>query len=224
MVRGIFYNSKKSLCSIYESGKMCYEALNRSNIFTLDYSEDRNIDYNYDFIIYNQHFTVNNWITKDIVKNFNKPIFCIVTEIAFDDNIISCCPSYFTGYIVLDPTVQDRDNIYGFCRPLEDILCGTYVETNIPIIGSFGFATAGKEWHKIVEIVQNEFTEAYIRFNIPKATYVSSETHNILINEMNYNINKIKSPKIIIEITHNELTKQELIEWCSKNTINIFIT
>ena len=35
-MRGIFYNSVKKLCSIWESGRMCYEALKNSNAYVLD--------------------------------------------------------------------------------------------------------------------------------------------------------------------------------------------
>ena len=42
-MKGIFYNSQKSLCSIWESGKMCYDALKKSNKYNLDYSEEKKI-------------------------------------------------------------------------------------------------------------------------------------------------------------------------------------
>jgi hypothetical protein len=34
MKTGIFYNSSTSACSIFESGKMCYEALKGSSKYT----------------------------------------------------------------------------------------------------------------------------------------------------------------------------------------------
>ena len=39
-MKGIFYNSKKSVCSIHESGIMCYNILKKSSKFILDYSEE----------------------------------------------------------------------------------------------------------------------------------------------------------------------------------------
>ena len=72
-MRGIFYNSKNALCSIWESGKMVYDCLSKSNLYDLDYSEEFKLDYSYDFIIINQHFTVNNWIKEDMIQKFNKP-------------------------------------------------------------------------------------------------------------------------------------------------------
>ena len=78
MKNGIFYNSKKSQCSIYESGLMCYNALKQSNKYTLDYTEDWFIDNMYDFAIFNQHQCVNNWITQGVLKKFNGKKYCIV--------------------------------------------------------------------------------------------------------------------------------------------------
>ena len=113
-MRGIFYNSKQSLCSIWESGKMCYNALKDSDIYFLDYLEEEQntIDISYDFAIFNQHNTVNNWVNENIIRTFNKPTFCIVTEVSFSSNPINFSPSYFSHYIVLDPTIKETHNWY----------------------------------------------------------------------------------------------------------------
>jgi hypothetical protein len=104
--RGVFYNSKKSMCSIWESGKMCYDSLKESDKYTLDYSEETFLDNSYDFAIFNQHFTVNNWMSQDILQKFQKPTFCVVTEVNFGVNPVASSPDYFDHYIVLDSTIQ----------------------------------------------------------------------------------------------------------------------
>jgi hypothetical protein len=71
-MRGIFYNSKQALCSIWESGKMCYNVLNKSDKYTLDYSEDCFLDCSYDFAIFNHHFITNNWINKEMIDELKK--------------------------------------------------------------------------------------------------------------------------------------------------------
>lgn len=224
-MRGIFYNSKKALCSIWESGKMCYDALQKSEKYTLDYSEEQVLDSSYDFIVYNQHFHVNNWITEKMVKTYGKIIFCIVTEVGLTGSPIRSSPNYFSHYIVLDPTIVEQDNIHSFGRPIEDFELSTENKINydIPNIFSFGFSTNGKEWHKIVELVQSEYDKANIHFNIPKATYVPEEMFK---NEINKIYNNCKSiivkPGIFLKITFDDLSKDELIHLCSKQTINCF--
>jgi hypothetical protein len=229
-MKGIFYNSTKALCSIWESGKMCYDALKKSNMYTLDYSEEKQIyDYNeYDFIIFNYHISVNNWITEEMLNKFNKPNFAIITEVYLNgENPISTYfnAHFFKYYIILDPTIKETSEIFAFVRPIEnyEITPHSYVSTDIPEIFSFGFATNGKEWHKIVELVQQDFDVANIHFNIPKGTHVNDNTHNENIKSIYDNINKILfKPEIKFKLTNDELSKAELIEICSKKTINCF--
>ena len=220
-MRGIFYNSKESLCSIWESGKMCYDALNKSGKFTLDYSEEKKLDTSYDFAVFNQHNTVNNWMTFEQIHAFGKPTFCIVTEVSFNQSPIYGIPPFFQHYIVLDPTIKESHNIHGFGRPLEDFdnLKQPYIDREIPKIGSFGFATHGKDWHKIIECVQNEFDNAEIYFNIPQGTYIPNSMHNELINNIYSTIIK---PGIKLTVTHDNMSKYELMQFCSQNTINCF--
>jgi hypothetical protein len=189
----------------------------------MEYSEEHTFNETYDFAVVNHHYWVNNWITQEMVQQFGKPVFCIVTEVTFGEHPMGMTPNFFTGYLVLDPSIKDTDNMWGFPRPLEqaDLV---YKPTEIPIIGSFGFATGGKDWHKIMELVNNEFDHAIIRFNIPKGTYVQDETHNENINQIREQALTILTKQgISFELTHNNYTKPELIEWCSKNTINVFL-
>ena len=183
--RGIFYNSRKSLCSIWESGKMCYDALKNSTNYSLVYSEDTNLDNSYDFAIFNEHFLVNYWMTSDMIKKFNKPTFCVVTEVTFGNNPIGSSPDYFGHYIVLDSTIRETNKIHAFGRPIEDFDLSSInsdpADDNIPKIFSFGFATPGKEWHKIVEAVQNEYDTAKIHFNIPDGTHVGKVIHDSVL-------------------------------------------
>ena len=225
--RGIFYNSKKSLCSIWESGKMCYDALKNSTNYSLAYSEETTLDNSYDFAIFNQHFSVNNWISLEIIKKFNKPTFCIVTEVTFGNNPVGSSPDYFGHYIVLDPTIRETNRIHAFGRPIEEFDLSNRnsepTDNNIPKIFSFGFATPGKEWHKIVEAVQNEYDVANIHFNIPMGTHVGKETHQTHLMDIRVKCKHIlRKPGIGLRITLDNLTKTELIKLCSTKTLNCF--
>jgi hypothetical protein len=221
--KGIFYNGKKAVCSIYESGVMVYNCLKDSNNYDLFYSEKEEFDLNYDFAIVNQHNITNNWIKEIHIKIFNKPIFCVVTEVGLkENNLLEHPPKFFTAYILLDSSVKDKNNIYGFPRPLENYKFENEKINPIPIVGSFGFATPGKRWDKIIIETQKSFDEAIIRFNIPYATYVPGNEEKIkAVKDMCNGI--ITKPKIKLEITHNTLSKEELLNWCRENTINCFL-
>ncbi len=89
------------------------------------------------------------------------------------------------------------------------------------IVGSFGLATFGKHWELIVEEVNKEFDIAKIRFNIPFATFVPDSKQRV---EMIAGAckDRITKPGITLEITSNVMSRQELVDWCSENTINCF--
>lgn len=221
-MKGIFYNSQSAICSIYESGKMVYEALSKSDRYQLDYTEDNNFRNDYDFFVVNQHVTVNNWITPSMAQSFKGIKFCVVTEVNHNGNPIGNIPGYFDYYIVLDPTIIDTDNVFGFPRPIEQSEISEYVDRGFPIVGSFGFATSGKDWHKIVEYVQQEFDDALIRINIPHATYVQNNEDQInIIRERCKQV--ISKPGIKLELTSDYMDKEALIRWCSENTLNCFM-
>jgi len=219
--RGLFINSKKSICSIYESGYMCYQSLLKSEKFILDYTDEKNIPPGYDFYIFNYHHITNNWITKNYIdNNYRGKTFCIVTEVSNETNNMPLTPQIFDYYILLDPTIIDSNNIFGFPRPLEIMDIDNYIDNNIPIIGSFGMFTAGKRWDLIINGVQNEFDKAIIKFNIPYGDYVND---NSKIEEFKKTLHSlIKKPEIKLEITSNYMDKKDLIKWCSQNTLNCF--
>jgi hypothetical protein len=224
-MRGIFYNSKKALCSIWESGIMCYNTLKHSTKYTLDYSEDCNLDFSYDFAIFNEHHHTNKWISEEMIHNFNKPTFCIVTEVAFSSNIIRFNSPFYSNYIVIDPTINETEKIHSFCRPIEDFNIPNDIVINydIPFIFSFGFATLGKEWYKIVELVQKDYDNANIHFNIPRGTFIPEQMHITEINKIKDECkNILKKPGIKLKITQDNLSKDELLTLCSKSTINCF--
>lgn len=227
-MKGIFYNSQKSLCSIYSSGIMCYDVLKNSTLYTLFYSEKQGggIDYTSDFIVVNYHPVVCKWIKETDLKTYKGKTFCIVTEVGlYTNDVAPVTPKIFDHYIIIDPTVKEKNNIHAFPRPLIECIVPPYIPKTIPIIGSFGFATEGKNWGQIIEKVFHEFDEAIIRFNIPKATHVPNSIYNKIINEIKSASRILRcKPKIKFELTfHSFQTQQDIVNWCAQNTINIFL-
>lgn len=230
MKHGIFYNSLNvGMCSIYEVGKLCYEALSYSKHFTLDYTEETTlVDGNYDFIIINQHFAVCNWITQDIINKFKGNKFCIVSEINLSRDKRSdpapTTPKIFDHYIILDPTISETECFHPFPRPIpryDDDFDQTMPK--IPIIGSFGLMTPGKNWGLLIKLVEKEFETAIIRLNLNKASIAPEIYYVNIMNEINNAITEIKNPHIKVEISNYNFTQKELVSWCAQNTINVFL-
>lgn len=230
MKRGLFYNSLRGTCSIWETGRMCYEALKTSSYYNLEYSEAKKWEPGYDFYVVNWHHATCNWIKEDTIKACSVPTFAIVTEVCYDvtKTVTSLsCPG-FTKYMVLDPTVTENSSTLAFTRPLEFVDLDKQPritrqdELECPLIGSFGFATDGKEWHKIIEAVQAEYNSAVIRLNIPHATFVPNNARRI--QDVKAKCQAVtRKPGIRLEITERLMNPEELVKWCEENTLNIFL-
>lgn len=231
-MKGLFINSQKGVCSIYEVGYMSYDILKRSSKYTLDYVDVQPPDLgfgSYDFIIINYHFATNKWMDATFVAKCKCPVIALVLEVGFDDPL-SKTPHFFDHYLVLDPSLAPSDKMTVLPRPLDTFPSSAadnnnnhnnHNNNNIPVIGSFGFATDGKKWHEIVECVNKDFDEAIIRFNIPHATFVPSNGTRIKAIE-NACKQKITKPGISLEITSENFSRQQLVDWCAQNTINCF--
>lgn len=224
-MRGLFYNTQKAQCSIYESGLMAFKALARSSNYTIDYvemPEPLPNDYTgYDFIVLNWHHYTMQQVTEAMVTAIPIRKYTVVTECAPDNPIPQTPATWFDGYLVLDPTAKDTGNIWSMPRPLEEFNPGPKRMTYpIPTFGSFGFATAGKRFDLLIQQVNAEFDRARIRINIPVATYVDLAAPYALANTLRTVTCK---PGIELIITHDYLSKQELIQWCSENDLNVFL-
>jgi hypothetical protein len=92
---------------------------------------------------------------------------------------------------------------------------------DIPVIGTFGLATHGKHFDKLLYHINDNFDEAIIRINIPHATYVPADIETQILDNIIEHSKKIKRT-IKVELTRKYMTNTELIEWCSENTINCF--
>jgi len=227
MLKGLFLNSPEAHCSIHESGKMIYNALKLSDKYTLDYIEidanNRTIPDTYDFLAFNYHPYVMGWLNTATVKNLPGLKITFVLEALPNNPFPMCPPNDFDIYCVLDPTMNIPDHrVHAFPRPLEPSRVKSFVDPDIPTIGTFGFATPGKGFELVVSAVNKEFDKAIVRINIPIATHIGTKQAGYAeyLADICY---KTAKEGIDVRITHNYMTKQQLIYWCSKNTLNCFL-
>jgi hypothetical protein len=233
-LKGLFLNTKRASCSIYESGLMIYKALSLSALYHLDYLEidqdDCNISSKYDFYVFNYHHTAMGWLdTSKLKKKLSGLKATLVLEISPNDPFILCPKNDFDVYCAIDPTINiDNKRVYSFPRPLEtfeNII--SYEDKEIPVIGTFGFATVGKGFELVVEAVNHEFEEAIIKINIPPALYADGICWNL--HKRNYAeylgdlCKKVANPNIQVIVSYDYMSKEDLIHWCSQNTLNCFL-
>lgn len=226
-LKGLFINNSKAQDSIYESGIMVYNCLRLSDKYRIDYAEvdenNRGLSLEYDFYFFNYHPATMHWLDTRKLKKIKKVMITMVLEVAPGDPFVLCPKNHFHAYCVLDPTIHsDNKTVFSFPRPLEKIeLAPTSNYETVPTIGSFGFATKGKGFQHVVEAVNKEFDKAVIRINIPFGDFVpESEKYAKFLGQLC----KDKAKEgIEVRVTHNYMSKPELIEWCSNNTLNCFL-
>ena len=225
--KGLFINNCKAQDSIYESGVMVFNALKLSDKYQLDYveisAEKNDIPTGYHFYFFNYHPSTMQWLDTSCIKHLTGLKVTMVLEILPNDPFVLCPDNHFDAYVVLDPTITHKNKkVFAFPRPLEKIhFIPQHQPNEIPVIGTFGFATKGKGFQHVVEAVNKEFDKAIIKINIPFGNFVpDSENYASFLAKTC--IEKAK-PGIEVVVTHDYLSKEELIKWCAANTLNCFL-
>ena len=124
-----------------------------------------------------------------------------------------------------DPTNTDT-RYFNLTRPIPEYNAPFLYKDNLyPIIGSFGFGLGGKGFGRVVETVCQQLETAHIRLRIPYAHFGDSNgdgarwwaqhCRNLLAA---YN-----KPNITLEISHDLLPQDELLDWLYGNDINCFL-
>jgi len=226
--KGLFVNCRQAQDSIFESGLMVYNCLKYSDQYNLDYQEidveNRSIKLGYDFYFFNYHPATMSWLqTSKLKKELGGLVITMILEILPNDPFVMCPDSHFHGYCVLDPTIKSRNKkVYSFPRPLEEAKnLPDYVPNEIPVIGSFGFATKGKGFTHVVDAVNKEFDKAIVKINIPYGDFVpNSDAYAKRLSDLC----KQRAKKgIEVIVTHDYMSKDDLIKWCRSNTLNCFL-
>jgi glycosyltransferase involved in cell wall biosynthesis len=212
---------------------MIYEALSLSDYFTLDYKEinqdNRKISVDYDFFAFNYHPRPMGWLNTRHLSKLPGLKITFVLEVAPNNPFVLCPSNDFDIYCALDPTLKINDTrIFSFPRPLEPpLVLENYSEPEIPVIGSFGFATPGKGFELLIDAVNREFDRAIVRINIPQGTFADDWTWKLQRRDYTEYLgelcNHVAKKGIEVQITHEYMTKAQLIQWCSHNTLNCFL-
>lgn len=226
MLKGLFINNKKAKDSIHESGYMVYECLKLSQKYELDYIEideqNRNIHTGYDFYFFNYHPVTMKWLNTKKLKKHLSTVITMILEVLPGDAFVMCPEKDFNIYCALDPTIPSKKNLYAFPRPLEKVnTILPEVNNEIPVIGTFGFATRGKGFEHVVEAVNKEFDKAIIRINIPFGDFVpDSKEYSDYLTDLCI---KTAKPGIEVRVTHDFMSKEDLVKWCASNDLNCFL-
>lgn len=236
MRTGLYVNNKKEQCGVYEFGKGIGNLLATSAKYKFHYCECDSFDelknvyrkVKPDIIIYNYHPTTMAWVERK--NRFSVPITFRFQAVhvgtiheVYQQAADEANNSIFDFHIAPDPTLLLKNQlVYKTGRLLP--IYPKYSEDNniIPVIGSFGFATAGKGFEKIIIQVQKEFNEAVIRLNIPFSTFCDNNGARAI--KLAQECKELIYKKTIdLQINHDYLEDEELISFLSANSINVFL-
>lgn len=225
--RGLFLNPSLAQCGIYESGRMIFECLAKSDRYTIDYVEvdesHREIGSSYEFYAFNYHNITMAWLDTKQLGLLKAPKITFVLEVSPGNPFVYCSPDDFDAYCVIDPTLRPAaPRVYAFPRPIEkaqsELVATTEKRT---IIGTFGFATIDEGFERVVAAVSDEFEQAIVRINIPFATY--ADESRAYANELGARCLSMMRDGLEVVVTHDYFDKQELVAWCQQNTLNCFL-
>lgn len=233
-ITALFLNSPRAQCSIHESGKMVFEAVQDSQHFDWDYVDlDQTFvssERPYSVALFNYHPGTMPWLNLAEIQRLRCFTATMILE-TLPGSAFPMCPSdVFQLHLAIDPTIPEVDgHTYALPRPLaslhQPVDAGPLPD--VPRIGTFGFGTPGKGFERVVDAVNREFDRAIVRINLPRADFADS-THAALhgMPYVQYLIDlmrRVAKPGVDIEATHHFFTQAQLIDWCRGNDINIFL-
>jgi len=227
----LFISHKKQQCGVYQFGLGVSKALEASRRFSFRYVECNDVesfvtaveDARPAAIIYNHHPATMPWLSRDLIRRFKLVHLGVMHETtqALADGANS---DLFDYHIAPDPTLLLRNPIVFKTGRLVPRYQGRQQgpEPPAPVVGSFGFGTQGKGFQRLILKVQEDFDHATIRLRIPfsaffdadgaKARAIGEECRGLIV-----------KPGIELELHHDFLSQDDLMDFLAGNSINAFL-
>jgi hypothetical protein len=233
----LFISHSQKQCGVHEFGKNIAEALRNSTRYNFTYVECSGIPQLYQVvathqpvaIIYNYHPSTMPWLTRKVIHTFRLPLNrkIKVPQIGIQHEVTQQWAdridnTLFDYHIGPDPTLLLKNPIVFKTGRLIVEYPNHFPVPEVPVIGSFGFATANKGFEELVGAVQKDYDKAIIRFNIPSADFGDKEGSNArkIADDCRRLIVK---PGIELKITHDFFSRSQLMEFLASNTVNVFL-
>ncbi|HXY53899.1 MAG TPA: class I SAM-dependent methyltransferase [Nitrospirota bacterium] len=225
----LFISHSQQRCGVYQFGLNIANVLKNSKKYNIIYQECSNPDeflavehkYTPAAIIYNHYTSTMPWLNRKITRKINAAHIGIIHEIT-QEVADSARSSLFQYYITPDPTLLLNNPIVFKTGRLIPKYMNEYVLPVTPTIGSFGFGTQGKGFEKLISTVQQEFDEAIIKLHIPYAAFgdPTGSSAQAIVRRCKDSIYK---PGIRLEVSHNFLEKEQLLNFLAQNSLNAFL-
>lgn len=224
----LFVSDFSRRCGVYQHGLNTYQVLSRSQRFQFVYVECCSSSYgpielfralalhNPAAVIYNWHRTTMPWLS-DVLYQCMQSSFPALRHATIVHEEMPPF-SWMDAFIHLDPSREEAAPHFPVVRPIPKYTPKPMRAQNV--IGTFGFASQHKNYTRIVQQVNQEFSTATIRYHVPPTDYGDrkGELARSIMNECR----RLAKPGIRIEVNHTFLDHEALLDWLSENSVNCF--
>jgi len=227
----LFVNTQKKQCGVHQYGINLFNLLSEANDFKSDYCTINSVEdldkivEKYDIMICNYHWsTTTKAFSPSLDKRYHGGrmvcLFHDFYQIPLDKLTGN---NFYDTFIIGDPTLDPRSGFSGFGRILTEFK-GQPRKNQIPTFGSLGFNMSGKAFYKIVNLVQQQYDEAIININVPPNDAIQEETDKTIeaTPQMQMLRSSITKPGIKLNLTHDFMDQEQMIQFLANNDLNIF--
>ena len=221
----LFVTHKQKVCGVHEFGISVANALKKSAKYEFIYAECSSPEELLAFvskeqphaIIYNYYCTTLPWVEKELLNQLNIPSLGIMHEVS-QEAADSADTSLFDYHIAPDPTLATKNPIVFKTGRLIPKYTNEFTPPSVTTIGSFGFASHGKGFERLIIAVQEEFDDAIIRLHIPSGDFINADVKEVVQRCERL----IVKPGIKLIATHEFLERPQLFDFLAQNTLNAF--
>ena len=221
----LFVTHKEKQCGVHEYGISIADAVKKSAQYSFVYAECSTPQ---EFsatvetvrpaaIIYNYYPSTLPWFDKKLLDTFDIPHLEIMHEVT-QQAADSADASFFDYHIAPDPTLVVNNPIVFKTGRVIPPYTNRFDLPAVTTIGTFGFATAGKGFERLIIAVEEEFDEAIIRLHVPTGDFAAFDCKDVAHRCQELIVKR----GIKLIVTHEFLEKNQLLDFLAQNTLNAF--
>ncbi|GHU05223.1 hypothetical protein FACS1894205_4820 [Alphaproteobacteria bacterium] len=174
-----------------------------------------------DIAIYNYHPMTLDFLSRSDITRSGKPAIGILHEFDYL-NAVGALADLFRYRIAPDPSLCSRaPGLWTVPRIIPQMVVKT-PKNDLPTIGTFGFATGGKNFEEIIAFAARHFEHSRVRMHIPGSDYC--DANGELARKVFESCGKQFNRRVELEFSTDFLSLDELISsFLAGNDLNLFL-
>jgi hypothetical protein len=233
-MKALFLNAdaSKQRCAIYQAGLIYSDAFKLCKELEITYAEispgcKMPDPRPYDAVIFNyQHVSMSmlpprylDDCKKKIGFLYEARLYPLLSPTHFGN---VACGAIFDHVITPDPTCESNRNVWSTGRVVPysaDCAC----KNDPPVIGTFGFPSPWKNLSGVVEMLNDEYEQATFQINFAPASHQEGTGLQEYMRQCVLDLTKLSKPGVNVMFTEEYMTDDALVDWLSKNDLNVFM-